>query len=120
MKNSELISHIEVFEEIKKGKQDTIHEWCKDHKDMFKDIDECQEEEIKNVEKKYNSQYWRNEINKDGPWADPWLIALSICEKATIVTDEKNSQNHILYIAELFKVPCVNLLCFFKEIGINY
>ncbi len=87
---------------------------------MFKDIDECQREEIKNVEKKYDKRYWDNEINKNGPWADPWLIALSICEKATIVTDDKDSQNHIPYIAKLSQITCLNLLNFFKEIRIKY
>ncbi len=59
-------------------------------------------------------------MNKDAPWADPWLIALSICEDAIIVTDEKNSSNRIPYIATAFQKQCMNLLDFFKAIGIKY
>ncbi len=62
--------------------------------------------------------------DKSGHWADPWLIALSICEKTNtattiIVTDEKNAENHIPYIANYFNIQCLNLIDFFKNIGIK-
>jgi len=31
--------------------------------------------------KQYDKNYWENEINKP-KWADPWVIALRICEEA--------------------------------------
>ena len=87
---------------------------------MFKDVDDDQIKEFKNVKTKYDPHYWDTEINKGGPWADPWLIALSICEDAIIVTDEKNTANHIPYIANHFNRRCLNLIDFFKKIGIKY
>jgi len=118
-KGDELISHIEVYNEIEKRK-DTIYEWCRQNKKMFKDINECQIKKLKEIETKYDPEYWKNETNKGGPWADPWLIALSICENAIIVTDEKNAPNHIPYIASHFNIQCLNLIDFFKKIGIKY
>lgn len=87
IKNEELISPLEVYEEIKVG-QDKIYEWCKKKKKMFRDIDDCQRQKFQEVEKQYDNNYWENEINKQR-WADPWVIALSICEEAIIVADEK-------------------------------
>lgn len=119
VRGGEIISHIEVYKEIEKRK-DSIYEWCKQNKAMFKDIDECQQKELKNIKAKYDPAYWDNEINKGGPWADPWVIALSICEDAIIVTDEKNNPNHIPYIANHFNRQCLNLIDFFKKVGIKY
>lgn len=87
---------------------------------MFKDMDECQIRKIQEVKNRYDKTYWENEINKTTPWADPWIIALGICEEAIIVTDEKNTQNRIPAIASLLKIKCLELLDFFKEIGIKY
>jgi hypothetical protein len=119
VKRDELISHIEVYKEIEKRK-DPIYQWCKKHKKMFKDVDDCQIRELENIQHQYDPGYWNNEINKGGPWADPWLIALSICEDAIIVTDEKNTPNRIPYIANHFNSQWLNLIDFFKRIGIKY
>lgn len=118
IKNEELISPLEVYEEIKIG-QDEIYEWCKNNKKMFRDVDECQIQKFQDVEKQYDKNYWENEINKPR-WADPWVIALSICERAIIVADEKNVANRIPSISVVFEVRCLELLDFFKEIGIKY
>jgi len=119
VESDELISHIEIYEEIKK-RNDLIYHWCKQNKKMFKDIDECQQQKMPQIEREYDTVYWKTQMNKDEPWADPWSIALSICEDAIIVTDEKNIQNHIPYIANHFNRQCLNLIDFFKKIGIKY
>lgn len=87
---------------------------------MFKDLDECQIQELQEVKKKYDKYYWENEINKP-KWADPWVIALGICEEAIIVADEKNTQNRIPAISSMFAgLRSLELIDFFKEIGIKY
>ena len=93
IKNEELISPLEVYKEIKVG-QDEIYKWCKNNKKMFNDIDECQGQKLKDIKKQYDKKYWENEIRKPR-WADPWVIALSICERAIIVADEKNVPNRM-------------------------
>jgi len=118
IKNGELISPLEVYGEIEIGK-DEIYDWCKNNRKMFKDIDEFQVKKLKDIEKQYDKKYWENEMNKP-KWADPWVIALSICEEAIIVADEKNKPNRIPYISATFDIKCLTLLDFFKKIGIKY
>ncbi len=118
IKNGELIAPLEVYGEIGIGK-DNIYDWCKNNKEMFKDVDECQILKLQEVKKKYDKTYWENEINKP-KWADPWVIALGICEEAIIVADEKNTQNRIPAISSMFGLTCLELIDFFKEIGIKY
>jgi len=123
VKRGELISHKTIIEEIKRV-DDELCKWCNDEKlrAMFKETDDCQYEKFKEIKKKYDSKYWEIEISRtNNEWADPWLIALSICEEAIIVTSEnKKNQNNIPAIAEKFKVHSLHLLEFFKEIGIKY
>lgn len=118
IKAGELISHIEVYREIEERK-DPLYEWCKLNKRMFKDIDDCQVRMIRKVESLYDADYWGKELNRNH-WADPWLIALSICKGAIIITDEKDKPNSIPYIVDKLQIKCLKLLEFFREIGIKY
>jgi hypothetical protein len=118
IKDGELIAPLEVYGEIEAGK-DKIYNWCKNNKQMFKDIDECQIQKLQEVRKQYDKNYWENEINKP-KWADPWVIALSICEEAIIVADEKNAKNRIPAVSSAFGLKYLELIDFYKEIGIKY
>jgi len=119
IKNGNLISHITVFEEISK-RDDEGKRWCEKYKRIFKDIDDCQIEQIEKIKIKYNKSYWDAEINREGQeWADPWIIALAICENAIIVSDEKNFPNRIPYIANHFGINTLNLMDFLKDIGLK-
>ena len=118
IKRGRLISPLEVQKEISIG-NDEIVKWCKNNKIIFKDVDDCQIQEIQNVQDKYDTYYWEREINKTGFWGDPWVIALSICEEAIIVTNEnKEKPNRIPAISREFNITSLQLLEFFKEIGI--
>jgi len=119
IRKGEIISHIEVWREIEVG-GDELFRWCRQHKSMFKDPDECQLIELQNVKKEYDRDYWNRNINKPGPWADPWLIALAICKEGIIVTNETNAPNKIPFIANHFGITCLNLFEFFNEIGVKY
>jgi hypothetical protein len=119
IKNGNLISHITVFEEISK-RDDEAKRWCEQYKRIFRDIDDYQIEQIEKIKIKYNKSYWDAEINRKGQeWADPWIIALAICEEAIIVSDEKNSPDKIPYIANHFGINTLNLMDFFKDIGLK-
>ncbi len=117
--NGQLISHITVFKEISK-KDDEAKRWCERYKKIFIDINDCQIEQIEKIKTKYSKSHWEAEINRKGQeWADPWVIALAICEDATIVSDEKNSPDRIPYIANHFGINSLNLMDFFKDIGLK-
>lgn len=109
-----IISHETVLKELEK-KDDEVKDWCKNHKKIFKGIDECLKEKFKEVKKKYSNSYWNAEINRNNEWADPWLIALAICKGAKIISDEVNKPDRIPYVANHFKVETLNLIAFFRE-----
>jgi len=115
-----LVSHFEVYREIKEG-NDEISKWATINRKIFKEPDD--QEQIRNFEKvkeQYDTDYWERETNADRPWGDPWIIALSMAIKATIVTDEnKEKGNRIPSVARQFQIASLNLLEFFKEIGIE-
>jgi len=119
IKTGELISPREVLNEVNVGK-DEISAWCNRNKKMFIDIDECQRQEIQNIKAKYTYDCWIRETSKPGFWADPWIIALSICDDAIIVADESNRQDRIPTIAAALNRNCINLYDFFRQIGIKY
>ena len=118
VKKGELISPKEVQNEVNRGK-DEITDWCNKNKSLFIDVDDCQKQEILIIEAIYTRDTWIRETSKPGYWADPWVLALSICEEAIIVADEVNRQDRLPNIAASLNVRCINLYEFFKEIGIK-
>jgi hypothetical protein len=119
IEKGELISHITVLKEISK-RDDEAKEWCKNHKKIFREIDNCQKKQIEKIKTKYSKSHWDAEINRKGQeWADPWIIALAICEEAIIVSDERNSPDRIPYIANHFGINTLNLMDFLKDIGLK-
>jgi hypothetical protein len=118
VKKRELISPKEAQNEVNRGK-DQISEWCSKNRSLFIDVNDCQQQEIRNIEAKYTRDTWIRETSKPGYWADPWVFALSICEEATIVADEANRQDKIPNIAAALNIRCISLYELFKEIGIR-
>jgi hypothetical protein len=51
-KKAELISPKEVQYEVNRGK-DQISEWCSKNKTLFIDVNDCQQQQIRNIEAKY-------------------------------------------------------------------
>ena len=122
IQNGQLYSHIEVLREIKQTiyPKDKLLTWSNKNKKLFLGIDNCQIKELNNIQQNYNLQYWNNEINRPGPWADPYLIAVAICENAIVITQEnKTKANRIPPVAMNFKIKSINLLEFFQELKIK-
>ena len=118
----QLYSHIEVYREIKNttNPKDKLLLWSNKYKKIFLGIDDCQRKKITLIKVKYNPSYWQNKINRPGPWADPNLIAIAICEQAVIVTQEhKNKYDNIPPIASQFGIRSLNLLELFQELKIK-
>ncbi|HII66811.1 MAG TPA: DUF4411 family protein [Thermococcaceae archaeon] len=127
--NSIIISHYEVYREIEVG-DDMAVEWCKNHKKMFIDPDNHQIKIFKSVRGAYEKDQWNKKITQPGPWADPWIVTLAIQLRerskilgvqgnVKIITQEnKNKRNNIPKIAESFGIESLNLIEFFREIGL--
>ena len=122
IQNGQLVSHIEVQREIKNttNLKDKLLLWSNKNKSIFQSIDSCQTSKIPLIQGKYNSGEWKNKMNRPGPWADPYLIAMAMCESATIITQEsKTKANRIPPIASELGVKSLNLLEFFEELKIK-
>ncbi|AGK61381.1 hypothetical protein Asulf_01390 [Archaeoglobus sulfaticallidus PM70-1] len=114
-----LISHYEVYREVSSG-YDYISEWCKKHSRIFKDVDDEQISIFEKVREVYDKNYWDRNITNPNPWADPWIIALAVQNKAIIVTNEnKEKPNRIPSVARAFGINSLKPIEFFKEIGIQ-
>ena len=115
--NVQLVSHIEVHREIKgtTDPKDKLLIWSNKNKNIFQNIDDCQLSKIPEIQSKYNKEEWKNKMNRPGPWADPYLIAMAMCEGATIITQEnKTKSNRIPPIGNQLGVNSFNLLDFFN------
>ncbi len=122
IQNDQLVSHIEVLREIKNTNYptDKILIWSNKNKKIFQSIDACQSSKITEIQIKYNKGEWQNKMNRPGPWADPYLIAMAMCEGATIITQEsKTKANRIPPIADQLGVKTLNLLEFFDALKIK-
>ena len=83
-------------------------------------MDDCQNGKMPLIKSKFNLNYWNNNMNRPAPWADPYLIAMAICEKGIIITQEhKTKANRIPPIAKEFGIESLNLLEFFQELKIK-
>ena len=114
IKNDELISPREVFEEIKVG-DDELFSWIKNQKKMFKELDNIQLLQVKKILIKFPN--WIDP-NKAIPEADPFIIALALAVGWTVITSEKystGSKPKIPDVCKSFNIKCINLIDFFRE-----
>jgi len=111
-----LISHLEVLEEISNHEDATLS-WCKTNRRIFRDLEDHEMTWYKKVESTYEEAEWNLQNSGDHSWADPWVIALTACEDATLVTNEKGRRrNSIPNICKLLRLKCVNVVNFIAEI----
>lgn len=122
IQTEQIFSHIEVLREIGNTiyPKDKLLVWSNRNKKIFAGIDNCQISKMPQIKNKFNPDYWNNNMNRPAPWADPYLIAMAICEKGVIITQEhKTKANRIPTIAQQLEVDSVNLLEFFGELKIQ-
>jgi hypothetical protein len=118
-----LISHEEVFNELK-GKDGDIYHWAKNHKNLFKAIDERQIVKVKEILKKFPKLIDHNKVNN----ADPFLISLAtvkevqqrlIQSKNIVVTEERISNSpsnpKIPNVCAEYDIECIDLNEFLKR-----
>lgn len=109
----------EVFEELKK-KDDELFKWAKGHRRMFKDLDNAQMEQMRNILRDFPNFV---DMNKTTPEADPFVIALAISEGCTVIASEKpvnldvnpDACPRIPDVCKKRNVKCITLEEFFRE-----
>ncbi|MFN3976327.1 MAG: DUF4411 family protein [Aquificaceae bacterium] len=123
--NGRLIAPVEVKKEIEKG-DDKLTEWIKDKKNMFIKPDKSQTNKVKEILSEFS---YLAKPEKEGPNADPWLIALAIVKnneektkifsyEYVIVTEEsRRNQRKIPAVAQHYNINCINLMELFRKEG---
>lgn len=106
--SKKIISVREVYLELKKG-SDFLSTWVDNHQKCFlyPDNEEC----LIVQELQENYEYFV-EINKNGPHADPWVIACAVKYKLIIIQHERiqNNKQKLPFVAkekqvEYIKIP---------------
>jgi len=124
--NELLLSPKEVLKEIK---DESLKEWTKKQKKLFRELDELQVQIVQEILKKYSSLA---KPDKDGPQADPFVIALAVSlekdpqktliktiKKRIIVTEErlKGSKEKIPFVCKDYDIDCINVIELFRTEG---
>jgi PIN domain nuclease of toxin-antitoxin system len=120
-----IVSHIEVFQEIKKEgtKGEELYDWTHMNPTIFKDYDWAQEGPIIRVMSPKYDAFVNAKVGNIH--ADPWLIAQAKSRKITLITEEKfstspNVKKHKLPNVcsdPLFNVKSIDLVGLIKEQG---
>ena len=111
----------EVKREIDKI-DDELKEWIKHRPYLFREIDEEVQHHLRDVLAKFQRLV---DTAKDRSMADPWVIAHSLAENATVVTKEMptpagSKRITIPNVCREFDVRCINDFQFVTEIGIRF
>lgn len=105
-----LISIEEVAVEIE-AVADEVSEWAKAHRSIFVDLDDDLQLTTRVILAKFPHLI---DVKKRKSSADPFIIALAMLRKATVVTQEKPSGGpHKVKIPDVcksFRIPCIPLL----------
>ncbi len=111
-----IISHIEVFEEIKNGGiDDDLFIWAKANKGFFLDYDIPKETNvIADIGEKFMS--FSHQKKEKSAHADPWLVAQAKSQGLTVITEEaKTGGEKIPKVCQEFGVDCIDLLGLIKK-----
>ncbi|MHA2611536.1 MAG: DUF4411 family protein [bacterium JZ-2024 1] len=124
-KDRRIISPIEVLKEIEQV-DDELKKWARKMKKIFIKPNEEQSEKLKEILKSYPSLA---KFEKEGPNADPWIIALAIqkaveaqkilfSDEYIVVTEEsKNKPNKIPSVCRNYGIECITLIELFRKEG---
>lgn len=115
----EIISHIEVFQEITDGNADELSIWSKSNKKIFKDYDLKNETEIiEKIAAKFPNFIQQKKQKHN---ADPWIVAQAKFNNLIIITQESpQGINKIPNVAKNFGVDTVDLFGLIKKNNWNF
>jgi len=105
-----VISHIEVFKEIKDGHKDELYHWAKTNKHIFKDYNLPEEAlKIQEIGKKF--PFFVHQKKEKTAHADPWLVAQAMINDIAVITEEsKTGGQKTPKVCSEFNVECLSLI----------
>ena len=87
--------------------------WVKKNKKMFKDLDEAQLQHVSNILS--NHPNFAN-AGKQGPHADPFIVALAISEGCSVITQESQTKaDKIPDICRKYDIKSFSLIGFLQS-----
>lgn len=109
--NGNLLSSIEIFEELK---DDDLADWAKHHKDAFLPLSKEIQDKTKEILEKFpNIIKMRSSKNSNG---DPFLIATAMIIGGVVVTNEGTKSNGIPAVCQGLGIEYMNLSQYLDEI----
>ena len=113
--NKEVLRELEPVE-------DDLYAWLKDRNHMVLELEEDVQEAAKIILADHSGLV---QASKNRSMADPWVIAHAQVMDATVVTQEQASKNparkpHIPDVCQALSIPCINVLAFIRETGLNF
>jgi len=114
-----LIAPDEVLAEIEQGTDDLV-DWAHQHRRMFQTPGPYVVDEVTRLVTVHGESFAG--VSRDGPHADPWVVALAIHETTLtqtgiVVCDERRSPGRIPSICEAEGIPCVDHTQWFDREG---
>lgn len=110
-----LIAPREVFKELEQI-EDELLEWAKNHREMFKDLDNEQLQQVRDILRDFPKLV---DVNKTIPDADPFVVAIARSQGCTVINSEKpanpGGRPKIPDACRKYNVKCTSLIEFFKE-----
>jgi len=115
---NEIIATREVLNELE-SIDDDIFNWIKNFKDtMFVDLNEDEQHFVTQIHTDHPNLV---DPNKTNPDADPFIISISKFRNLTVITMENpRSPFNIPQVCNFYNVNCVDILDFFRELGITF
>lgn len=120
--DGKIISHIEVFKEIKDGGVPEQISWAKSNENIFQDYNLYKEtviiRDIGNMGPgfvKFLQQGKQKAIH-----ADPWIVAQAKVEDLILITEESSGNYKIPHICKVLKIRSVDILGLMREEGWTY
>ncbi len=112
-----LITTEEVLIELEK-KDDEVHAWAREHREMFQPIDEDTQVAIVELLDRYERLV---NTQKNRSMADPWVVALAQTRKCVVVSGEKRSGNlarpKIPDVCDALGIAAIDLLEMIRKEG---
>ena len=113
--NRLVIASEEVLVELEK-KDDEVHGWAKQRPTMFVPLDGQVQQLVRNILRDY-PRLIDNRTNRSG--ADPFVIALAVTERCTVLTGERPSGNltrpKIPDVCAAMDVRCIGMVDLIRE-----
>lgn len=113
----QIVAPREVYRELEKS-ADEVLEWAKNRKGMFVDPTPRQIELLRDMRSRDQRVF---SLNKPGPDADPWVVAVAVEGNLKVITSENrvggNAQKfQIPNLCEMFSVECLDLFGMFRSL----